>query len=119
MNSSLSGAFYSGEHSLPNTLKRTRSLETLPRKFNASRIPPLPRVNGDLALQVFTHKSLRRPNGSPADYGDNERLADLGRVMFDLAVTHTLFEHRPMLRASVLSVRCSLSFENGDDTQRI
>ena len=84
----------------PNPLKRTRSENQ--RKFNA---PPLPEIkSGDLILQVFTHKSLRRPNVTPEQYGDNERLADLGKVVLDAAITRTLFNIRPILQAAEISV---------------
>lgn len=74
----------------------------LKRKFNA---PPLPQIkSGDLILQVFTHKSLRRPNATPEQYGDNERLADLGKVVLDVAITRTLFNIRPILQAAEISV---------------
>ena len=84
----------------PNPLKRTRSENKI--KFNA---PPLPQIkSGDLILQVFTHKSLRRPNATPEQYGDNERLADLGKVVLDAAITRTLFNIRPILQAAEISV---------------
>jgi len=70
-------------------------------------VPVLPRLNSDLLLQVFTHKSLRRPNVSPADYGDNERLGDLGKTAFDVAVTFALFERRPLLQASEIHASTS------------
>jgi dsRNA-specific ribonuclease len=56
-----------------------------------------------LILQVFTHKSLRRPKISPADYGDNERLSDLGKAALDVALTHALFRRRPYLEAADIS----------------
>jgi dsRNA-specific ribonuclease len=85
-----------------NHLKRTRSESQ--RKFNASLAPPLPQIkSGDLILQVFTHKSLRRPNATPEHYGDNERLADLGKVVLDAAITRTLFNSRPILQAAEIS----------------
>lgn len=103
MNSSLPTAYRS--ENLPiATLKRTRSEEIKPRNFDASRLPPLPRISGDVALQVFTHISLRRPDASPTDYGDNERLAYLGRPLLELAVTHVLFQCRPILRGIEISV---------------
>ena len=86
-----------------NHLKRTRSENQ--RKFNASLAPPLPQIkSGDLILQVFTHKSLRRPNATPEHYGDNERLADLGKAVLDAAITRTLFNSRPILQAAEISV---------------
>lgn len=91
-------------HIQSNPLKRTRS-EHCQRKFNTSLAPPLPQIqSGDLILQVFTHKSLRRPNATPEQYGDNERLADLGKVVLDAAITHTLFHSRPILQAAEISV---------------
>jgi len=87
---------------LPATLKRTRSLE---RKFDRTRVPPLPPLqSGDLILQVFTHKSLRRPKVSPADYGDNERLSELGKAALDVATTNALFQKRPYLEVADISV---------------
>lgn len=87
-----------------NPLKRTRS-ENHRTRFNTSFAPPLPQItNGDLILQVFTHKSLRRPNTTPEQYGDNERLADLGKVVFDVAITRNLFHSRPILQAAEISV---------------
>ena len=84
----------------PNPLKRT--LSETQRKFN---VPPLPQIkSSDLILQVFTHKSLRRPNAAPEQYGDNERLADLGKVVLDAAITRTLFNFRPILKAAEISV---------------
>ncbi|KIM47840.1 hypothetical protein M413DRAFT_439522 [Hebeloma cylindrosporum] len=84
----------------PTTLKRTRPLE---RKFDRTRVPPLPPLQSDLILQVFTHKSLRRPKVSPADYGDNERLSDLGKAALDVAITHALFQKRPYLEVADIS----------------
>jgi dsRNA-specific ribonuclease len=82
----------------PNPLKRSRP-------ENQRKAPPLPQIkSGDLILQVFTHKSLRRPNANPEQYGDNERLADLGKVVLDVAITRTLFNMRPILQAAEISV---------------
>ncbi|KAF8913028.1 hypothetical protein CPB84DRAFT_1841453 [Gymnopilus junonius] len=80
------------------SLKRSRSLDNH-RRFDPSRVPPLPRINSDIALQVFTHRSLRRPNASPAHYGDNERLQELGKAAFDAALVYALFRRRPFLQA--------------------
>jgi len=85
------------------SLKRTRSTNGDRRQFNTSRVPPLPPINNDLLLQVFTHKSLRRPNVSPNHYGDNERLSDLGETAFELTMTNILFGKRPFLNASEIA----------------
>ncbi|TFK41809.1 ribonuclease III domain-containing protein [Crucibulum laeve] len=67
-----------------------------------SALPTLPKIEGDvdLLLDVFTHHSLRF-GGAPMndDYGDTERLAELGAKVFDLAVTFHLYSKKPFLRA--------------------
>ncbi|KDR85371.1 hypothetical protein GALMADRAFT_53029 [Galerina marginata CBS 339.88] len=106
MNSTRS-ATYPSVYPPSTTLKRTRSRDDQ-RKFDVSRLPPLPQIKSDLVLQVFTHKSLRRPNAPPADYGDNERLADLGKMAFEVAITYALFRKRPLLQASDITARTLL-----------
>lgn len=70
-------------------------------------IPILPKITGDIILEVFTHRTLRFP-GAPSndEYGDNERLAALGAKALETAVTYTLFCRRPMLTADGLKVSC-------------
>ena len=89
-------------------LKRSRSsISTMPD------LPNIPRLSGDIILEVFTHRSIRFA-GAPAneEYGDNERLASLGEKAFDLAVSDALFRKRPMLKAEDIDVSncpfCSL-----------
>ncbi|KZT04807.1 uncharacterized protein LAESUDRAFT_760824 [Laetiporus sulphureus 93-53] len=64
--------------------------------------PPVPKLRGDIILEVFTHKSLRFP-GAPtneeSDCGDNERLSMLGEKVMDTAVTFTLFNKKPLINA--------------------
>ncbi|KAH0590930.1 hypothetical protein H2248_001043 [Termitomyces sp. 'cryptogamus'] len=86
---------YTNPAALPSTqlqLKRNR-----PPAEHSGQDPPLPKVSSDLVLQVFTHISLRRAGGSAEDYGDNERLIHLGRLVLDAAVTNILFNKRPIL----------------------
>jgi dsRNA-specific ribonuclease len=70
-------------------------------------LPPLPEIvgDGDLLLDIYTHKSLI-PSGTPMneEYGDTDRLADLGARVLDLAVTSHLHSKRPMLSASEIAV---------------
>jgi len=70
--------------------------------------PPLPKLDGDVILEVFTHRSLRFP-GAPLDqdseYGGNERLAVLGEKVLEAAVTDTLFRKRPMLKGNDIEKR--------------
>jgi len=66
-------------------------------------IPPLPKLSGELMLEVFTHKSLRPDSsGEPTndEYGGNDRLAELGAKVLEMAITFCLFSKRPMLKAT-------------------
>ena len=75
------------------------------------RAPPLPQVGLDLALEAFTHVSLRRPvDGAKAV--DNERLAVLGATVLDFAITQTLFDRRPLLTASEVAVGTTFHFRS-------
>ena len=71
-------------------------------------LPHLPKIAGDvdLLLDVYTHKSLRF-GGAPLndEYGDTERLAELGHRVLDLAVTFHFYARKPMLSASEIAVR--------------
>ena len=73
-----------------------------------SDLPPLPRIDGDvdLMLDVYTHSSLRF-GGAPMndDYGDTERLAELGAKVLELTVTNQLFLQRPFLHSKEIQVR--------------
>lgn len=93
-----SGLFSITHPSSAVTLKRTHSGKP-GRLFDAGQAPKLPTIDSsDLILQVFTHKSLRRKaSGNVDDYGDNERLAELGKIVLEAAVTLALYHHRPML----------------------
>jgi dsRNA-specific ribonuclease len=77
--------------------------------------PPLPKIEGDvdLLLDVYTHKSLRF-GGAPFndEYGDTERLAELGARVLDLAVTFYFYSRKPMLTASEIAVRFPHNFRN-------
>lgn len=83
------------------SIKRPRS----PSRANDAHLeaqfekPFIPRLNGiEMILQVFTHKSLRRPAVDPnADLYDNERLSALGEKVVESAVTYCLFAKRPIL----------------------
>ncbi|KIJ46421.1 hypothetical protein M422DRAFT_29269 [Sphaerobolus stellatus SS14] len=56
--------------------------------------PPLPQLQGDLMLEVFTHKSLRAVEQAQASGSgfpcDNERYVVLGEKVFETAVLHHL-----------------------------
>ena len=72
-----------------------------------SSYAPIPKLMGEIILDVFTHRSLRFP-GAPtndaSEYGDNIRLALLGETVLQTAVKATLFKKRPMLSAEKITV---------------
>ena len=57
-------------------------------------MPPIPKLNGEVLLDVFTHRSLRfegAPTDETSEYGDNMRLATLGEALLEC------LEHFPKL----------------------
>ncbi|KII92599.1 hypothetical protein PLICRDRAFT_50990 [Plicaturopsis crispa FD-325 SS-3] len=74
--------------------------------MDSHRAPSLPQINGDLMLDVFTHRSLRpTPVG---DYAGSARLAVIGDKMLQMAVALCSFSHRPVLSAEELEVRVDI-----------
>lgn len=49
--------------------------------------PPAPELQGELLLDVFTHRSLRQEGGG----GDNERYVVLGEKVLEASMTHCVF----------------------------
>lgn len=102
--------FKSNSHSFTNpSLKRQHSDLSAPTNSGAkmTSFPPIPKLNGEVLLDVFTHRSLRF-NGAPLDstseYGDNMRLAVLGDAIMRASVIDTLFRKRPMLTSTQIEV---------------
>jgi len=76
-----------------------------------SNLPPLPKIEGDvdLMLEVFTHSSLRFGSATMIeDYGDIERLAELGAKVLELTVTNQLYLRRPFLDSKDIQVSLSV-----------
>lgn len=75
-------------------------------------LPPLPQIdNRDLLLEVCTHKDLRpRYRDEPCEWGDSERLADMGFRILELVVTSSLFSKRPIILAEELRVHFATLF---------
>lgn len=75
-----------------------------------SSLPPIPEIGGDvdLLLEVYTHASLRNPSHTQmpvnAEYGDTDRLAELGASALDLAVTNYFYLVRPFLSGTDINV---------------
>jgi hypothetical protein len=76
-------------------LKRTYSATTGSVRA-CDDLVPLPKITGELILQVYTHKSLRIPGGQNFDE-DNERLSDLGLKALEMAVAFSLFRKHPLV----------------------
>lgn len=73
---------------LPPSASRKRA-----RGYEGEKPPPLPKLSGDTALEVYTHRSLNRPGAAI----DSSRLAVLGLSVLDATVTSLLFRRRPLL----------------------
>ncbi|KAH8998821.1 hypothetical protein EDB86DRAFT_2910266 [Lactarius hatsudake] len=74
-------------------------------------LPPLPSVQGDAALAVFVHRSLK-PSVPNDSFGDGERLAFLGEQALRMVIAETLFEKRPMLDAGSLQEELDQTLTN-------
>ncbi|KAI6012443.1 hypothetical protein F5J12DRAFT_971023 [Pisolithus orientalis] len=67
-----------------------------------NHIPPLPALDADTQLEIYTHRSIRyTPDGQESV----DRLAELGSSVLSMAVVHTLFSKQPKLPAEELKVR--------------
>lgn len=66
------------------------------------KVPSLPDVPFDIALQVFTDVSLRVPGDS--NRSDNEVLAIVGKSALESILTSILFHRMPPLNAEELKV---------------
>ena len=70
---------------------------------NTNPLSAIPEIGGDsdLLLDVFTHSSLR-PTLPPGhtmneEYGNTDRLAELGAMALDLVITNHFYLLRPMM----------------------
>ncbi|KAK0208743.1 hypothetical protein DFS33DRAFT_1305385 [Desarmillaria ectypa] len=73
-----------------------------------SNLPPLPKINGDynIMLDVYTHNTARPHAGAmDEEYGNTERLEELGKRMLNLAVTCHFFSVKPHLSAEDIRAR--------------
>ncbi|KAF9064388.1 hypothetical protein BDP27DRAFT_1230513, partial [Rhodocollybia butyracea] len=58
--------------------------------------PPLPQLNGQILLQVLTHRSLRRFDELDEDFV-NEQLLELGENALAIVISIALFHRQPVL----------------------
>ncbi|KIJ66250.1 hypothetical protein HYDPIDRAFT_86964 [Hydnomerulius pinastri MD-312] len=84
-----------------------------------SSIPPLPTIDGDLLLDVFSRQSSRTPMTLPdnSEYGGAERLAELGGSILNMVVMYSLFFRQPHLPASELSEKHEQLLDDGHIAQ--
>jgi hypothetical protein len=73
-----------------------------------SNLPPIPEIGGDvdILLDIYTHASLRPLSYTPTntEYGDTDRLAELGASALDLSVTNYFYLLRPFLSGTEMQV---------------
>ena len=69
-------------------------------------LPGLPVITGDVVLETFSPKSLNLGySHGIATSPDNQRPAELGRMMLELIVTQYLYSRKPIVAASEIPVR--------------
>jgi hypothetical protein len=74
-------------------------------KLPPTRIPQLPDLPFDIALQVFTDVSLRPQDDNGSRGADNEVLSVLGQSACSTVLTSILCSRRPALSAPEIRVR--------------
>jgi len=69
-------------------------------------LPPIPPIEGELLLEVYTHESLNTEPGAvtTAVHGGSARLATLGERALEFAVMANLLRRQPMFSAWQLKV---------------
>ncbi|KAG2155545.1 hypothetical protein DEU56DRAFT_767974 [Suillus clintonianus] len=69
-------------------------------------LPPLPPIQGELMLDVYTHRAmLSKDVDENTVHGNTERLAELGSSVLSMLVVYTLYSEKPMLPAHDLKKR--------------
>ncbi|KIM70260.1 hypothetical protein SCLCIDRAFT_1207573 [Scleroderma citrinum Foug A] len=59
-----------------------------------SNFPPLPALEGELLLEVFSYRSSKY---TPDGHESSERLAELGSSVLNMVIVYTLFSKRPLI----------------------
>ncbi|KAJ7131424.1 hypothetical protein C8R44DRAFT_871916 [Mycena epipterygia] len=72
-----------------------------------NNIPALPKIDGDvdIVLDIYVHHALKGGEPMSDEYGDTERLIELGGRVLDTTLAVHLFHERPMLTADEISDR--------------
>ncbi|KAJ7235871.1 hypothetical protein B0H12DRAFT_1140939 [Mycena haematopus] len=70
-----------------------------------NNIPALPKIDGDvdIILDIYSHRSLGGNDSLNEEYGNTDRLVQLGGVVFDMALVAHLFHRQPMLLAEQIT----------------
>ncbi|KAF7347719.1 hypothetical protein MVEN_01529100 [Mycena venus] len=68
-------------------------------------IPALPKIEGDvdIILDIYCHSSLKGNDSMNEEYGDVDRLVELGSRALDMTLAVHLFYKRPMLLAEQIT----------------
>ena len=110
--------------SASTSLKRAcASLDPAESQGSLQELPDIPRLDGEIILDVFTHHSLRKtPNASTSAQGashayEDERLIELGRHVLSAAAAQVLFAVKPFLSAEDMVVSQTVSRACGCRTQ--
>ncbi|KIM84057.1 hypothetical protein PILCRDRAFT_6897 [Piloderma croceum F 1598] len=76
-------------------------------------LPTLPVLEGDFALEVFTHESIQREGlADHLLYGDKRRLFFMGQFALRHAVTLAYFRSKPLLTEDQIKFHCNKFFSN-------
>ena len=67
-----------------------------------NNFPPLPPLEGELLLEVFSYRSSKF---TPDGHESAERLAELGSSVLNMVIVYTLFSKRPIIAGHQLKVR--------------
>jgi len=70
-----------------------------------NNIPALPKIEGDvdIILDIYCHRSLKGNDSMNEEYGDTDRLVELGARVLDMTLVSHLFYRRPILLAEQIT----------------
>ncbi|KAJ7446511.1 hypothetical protein B0H11DRAFT_2085064 [Mycena galericulata] len=79
-----------------------------------NNIPNLPKIEGDvdIILDIYSHSSLKNNSPMNEEYGDIDRLAELGGKALEMALTVHFFYKRPMLFASQITDEAKMAISD-------
>jgi len=77
-------------------------------------IPALPKIEGDVdvILDIYSHQSLKGDNHMNEEYGNLDRLVEIGSRVVDMTLAVHFFHKRPMLLAEQITDEMQLAVSN-------